>query len=156
MRSEGNSISGAVVASVSMVTTSSYTSGVRVSGTNVVPLSTSSSSPVGDGRGSVSGGSSGVLVGVGGRGSKRPVPFGPDGSASSSTSVLSVVVVVASAAIAIVIAVVVVVVGGGTVEGTVVDGSTAGASVRLKEGKVGGTWDRAVASGAPEKKKDFQ
>lgn len=144
MRSEGNSISGSVVASVSMVTSSSYRSGVSVSGTNVVPLSTSSSSPVGGGRGSVPGGSSGALVGVWGKGKTRPVPFGPDGSASSSTTALSVVVVVVSAAIAIVIAAAVVVVGG-IVEGTVVDGSTAGASVRLIEGRVGGTRGGAVA-----------
>lgn len=152
MRSEGNSISGSVVASVSTVTSSSYTSGVSVSGTNVVPLSTSSSSPVGGGRGSVPGGSSGASVGVWGKGKRRPVPFGPDGTASASTTALSVVVVVVSAATAIVIAAAVVVVVGGMVEGAVVDGSTAGASVRLIEGKVGGARGGAVALGAPEQK----
>lgn len=152
VRSEGNTISGSVVASVSMVTSSSYASGVNVSGTNVVSLSTSSSSPVGGTRGSVPGSSSGASVGVWGRGNKRPVPFGPDGSASSSTTGLSVVVVVVSATIRTVIAATVVVVVGGVVEGTVVDGSTAGASVRLIEGKVGGTGGGTVALGAPERK----
>lgn len=123
-----------------------------MSGTNVVPLSTSSSSsPVGGGRGSAPGGSSGALVGLCDGGKKRPVPFGPEGSASSSTMALSVVVVVVSAAIAIVIAAAVVVVGG-MVEGSVVDGSTAGASVRLIEGKVGGSGGAAVALGGPKRK----
>lgn len=154
VRSEGNSISGSVVASVSTVTSSSYTeySGVEVSGTNAVPLSMPSSSPVGDGRGSVPGGSSGALVGVCGRGNKRPVPFGLGGSASSTMTALSVVVVVVSAASAMVIAAAVVVVVGGMVEGTDVDGSTAGASVTLIGGQVGGTGESTVALEAPERK----
>lgn len=130
---------------MSMVTSSPYKSVVGVSGTNVVPLSTSSSSSGGGRRGSVSGGSPGASVGVWGRGNKRPVPFGPDGSASSSTTVLSVVVVVVFAAIVIVVAaaVVVVVVGGMVVmDGS--GGATAGASVRLIEGKVGGSVGVAV------------
>lgn len=139
MRSEGNSISGSVVASVSTVTSSPYKSVVGVSGTNVVPLSTSSSSAGGGRRGSLSGGSSGASVGVWGRGNKRPVPFGPDGSASSSTTVLSVVVVVVSAAAAVVVVVV-----GGMVVMDGSGGATAGASVRLIEGKVGGSVGVAV------------
>lgn len=121
-----------------------------------MPLSTFSSSPVGGGRGSVPGGSSGVLVGGSGTGNTRPVPFGPDASASSSTTVLSVVVVVVSAAIAIVIAGGGIVVVGGMVGGTVVDGSAAGASVRLKEGEEGRTGNGGVALGDPERREIFE
>lgn len=141
VRSEGNSICGSVVASVSMVTSSSYKSVVGVSGTSVVPLSPSSG---GGGRGSVSGSSSGATVGVWGRGNKRPVPFGPGGSASSTT-VLSVVVVVVPAATVTDAAAAVVVVGAGgmvTMDGS--GGATAGASVRVSEGKVGGSVGAAV------------
>lgn len=127
-----------------------------MSGTNVVPLSTSSSSGGGR-RGSAPGGSSGASVGVWGTGNKRPVPFGPDGSASPSTALLSVVVVVVFAAIVLVVttAVVVVVVGGMVVlDGC--GGATAGASVRLIEGKVGGSVGAAVTFGGPaeDKKKN--